>query len=254
MDVTWQEGVGSFLDSSGIDPSSSASFESGDGSVLWPSSGDSRLFSSQSVLWESGPDSPGDSRIGALTLDSAGGTDAGTLTLGGWSADATPEVANGLLNGDLVWAGAGSETSRSLINNGGVGLGALDLSAAGGTSSEWQQFVAEVAGGSATGLAEVPHLLWTGASSQLPSTVPVPDGSQPLHMPPSDNLSLPTLGNVSPAQVVWTQPSGAPQLTAGTSPGEVPIALTQTEAGLGEVQSAQLGSTSGLPISAHAQH
>ncbi|MBV8753339.1 MAG: hypothetical protein JO328_10830 [Hyphomicrobiales bacterium] len=196
MDVAWQDGVGSFLDSSGTDPSSFVSFTEGDG-TLWSSSADSPLFSGQSVLWESGLDSPADSHISGLTVDSTNGTDTGTWLAGSWLADGTPGLADGTLQGGLLWGSAGSETPISLASNGGVGLGALELGASSG-DSQWQQFVDHYAGGSATGLTDVPHLLWTGAGSQS-AIVPVPNNSQPVHIALNDTLPLATVGSVQPS-------------------------------------------------------
>jgi hypothetical protein len=216
MDVAWQDGVGSFLDSSGTDPSSFASFASDDGGALWSSSADNPLFSGQPVLWESGEDAPADSRISALTADGAGGNDTSALLAGSWIADAGSGFAGGsvALDGGLLWTGAGRDTSSTLTSNGGVGLGALDLGA-GSVASQWQQSVNDFASQSATGFRETPSLLWTGASSQPPVTVPVVDGLQAIHLAPADGLSVPTLAGVSPTQLVWTQPSGAPGLANG---------------------------------------
>jgi hypothetical protein len=219
MDVAWQDGVGSFLDSSGTDPSGFISLANGDGGTLWSSSGDS----SQSILWESGPDSAADSHISGFTSDSAGATDTGTLLAGTWITDAASGFAGAStsLNDGVLWTSAGSDTSTSLASNGGVGLGALDLGATSG-ASQWQQFVDQFAGGSAAGLTDTPHLLWTSASSQPPISTPVAAGSQPLHIDPNDSfglapvasgsqplhidpngsLGLPTLGIVSPAQPI----------------------------------------------------
>lgn len=202
MDVVWQEGAGSFLDSSGIDPSS---FAGGNGSPV---------FSAQSVLWDSGADSPADSRIGALTADSTGGADTDALPASSWIADAGSNFAgvSGALDDRLLWTAAGSDTSSSLASNGSVGLGALDLGAPSG-ASQWQQFVDEFAGGSATGLANVPQLLWTGGAGQ-PITVPLVSGMQSLQVP-SDSLPAAALGNLAPTQLMWSQPSAATGLTSG---------------------------------------
>lgn len=212
MDVVWQEGAGSFLDSSGIDPSS---FAGGNGGP-WSASADSPVFSAQSVLWDSGADSPADSRIGALTADSAGGADTDALPASSWIADAGSNFAgvSGALDDRLLWTAAGSDTSSSLASNGSVGLGALDLGAAGSTSSQWQQFVNEFTGGSATGLAEVPQLLWTGGAGQ-PITVPLVSGMQSFQVPASDSLPAAALGNLAPTQLMWSQPSAATGLTSG---------------------------------------
>ena len=223
MDVAWQDSVGSFLDSSGTDPSSFSSFASDDGAALWSSSSDGPLFSTQPVLWESGADTPGDSRNGWLTLDSAGGTDSDMLSLAGWNTDATAGLAGGTLNGGLLWTAAGSNTWTSLASSDGVGLGALDLGAASG-ASQWQQFVDSFGSQFSTWAADVPHLLWTGAGSQPAVTVPVADGLQSLPIAANDSLSLPTLGSISPTQsvwtqqsTVWTQPATVTTLTAGPS-------------------------------------
>ena len=218
MDVAWQDsGVGSFLDSSGTDASSFASFGNSDGSVLWSSSGDSPVFSAQPVLWESSADAPADSHISGLILDSSSGTDTDTLSLGAWNADSAAGLAGSPLQGGLLWAGAGSETSSTLTNGTGVGLGALDLGVAGDTSSQWQQFVDQFAGGSATGLADATHLLWTGASVQPPITIAGASGLQPVQLAPSDSLPLPAVGSISSSQLMWTPPSSATGLTAGPS-------------------------------------
>jgi hypothetical protein len=232
MDVAWQDGVGSFLDSSGTDPNTFAAFAS-DGSALWSSSDDSPVFSAQSVLWESGPDSPVDSHIAGLTSDSATGTDAGTLWLGGWIADATPGLAGGTLQGGLLWAGAGNDTVSTLSNNGGVGLGALDLGVAGGTSSQWQQFVDGLGSQVATWAADLPHLLWAGAVSQPLVTAPVTDGLQPLNLAAGASLPLPTAATLSPAQLMWTPPSSATGLTTGPSLADAAPPAVLSGAGVG---------------------
>jgi hypothetical protein len=216
MDVAWEDsGVGSFLDSSGTGAGSFASFASDGSALWWSSSSDSPVFSGQPVLWESGADTPSDSHISAFTADSGTGTDTGA---GGWIADAGSGLAGGslALNDNILWTGTGSDTSSSLASNGGVGLGALDLGVSSG-ASQWQQFADLFAGQSATGLADVPQLLWTGAASQPQVTVPVLGGLQSLQAAASDGLPLPTAGILAPTQLMWTQPSGATGLTAGPS-------------------------------------
>jgi len=216
MDVVWQDSGASFLDSAGTDPSSFASFAS-DG-TLWTSSGDSPLFSGQPVLWESGADAPADSPISGLAADSAGGTDASPLLAGHWIADGGSAFAGAsvALDGSLLWAGASSDTSSSLASNGGVGLGALDLGASSGASL-WQQFVDTFAGGSATGLADVPQLLWTGSGTQPSITVPVPVAAQSLPLAASDSVQLATVGNLAPAPFLFTPSLGATGLTPSPS-------------------------------------
>jgi hypothetical protein len=231
MDVAWQDGVGSFLDSAGSDPNIFAACAS-DG-ALWSSSGDSPVFSGQSMLWESGPDSPLDSHIAGVTSDSATGTDVTALSLGGWSAEGTPGLASGPLQGGLLWAGAGGDTATTLSNNGGVGLGALDLGVAGGTSSQWQQFVDGFGSQVATWAADLPHLLWTGAGSQPLATAPVTDGLQPLNLAAGASLPLPTAATLSPAQLVWTPASAATGLTTGPSLADAAPAPVMSGAGAG---------------------
>ena len=228
MDVAWQDsGGGSFFDSSGTDPTSFASFASDDGSALWSSSSDSPVFSGQSVLWESGADAPADSHIGALTADR-------------WIADAGGSVA---LDGGLLWGGTASDTSSTLTSNGGIGLGALDLGAS-SDGSLWRQFVDQFAGGSATGLADAPQLLWTGAGSQV--TVPVVGGL--LQIAPPDSLSAAAVGNLAPTQLLWTQPSGTTGLTSG--PSLIDAAPTTPISGAGIMGS----SSRNLPLAGAGSH
>jgi hypothetical protein len=227
MDVAWQDSVGSFLDSSGGDLGSFASFAGGD-ATLWSSSGDNPVFSSQSMLWESAAD---DSHISGLTAD-GGGADATTLSLGGWMADGTPGPAGGMLGGSLVWAGAGSDTSTSLTSNGGIGLGALDLGA-GSSSSLWQQFVDGFGSQIATWAEDVPHLLWAGAGSQPLVTAPVADVSQSLTLAAGASLPLPTAGTLAPSQLMWTQPSAATGLITGPSLTDAAPAPVMSGAGIG---------------------
>lgn len=245
MDVAWQEGVGSFLDSSGTDLSGTfASFGSGDGGTLWSSAADSTVFSDQSLLWESGADAPADSHLSGLTADNAGGTDTGSLLAGGWIADGTPGFGGGVLGTGLLWAGAGSETSSSLTNGSGVGLGALDLGTASG-ATQWQQFVNDFAGQPGTWLTEAPQqLLWAGASSQPQITVPLLDASQSLHLAASDSSPSSNPGTLSPTQLVWAQPSAATGLVTG--PSLTDAAPTPVMSGAGIVGSF----SSNLPIAA----
>jgi hypothetical protein len=220
MDVAWQDSGPSFLDSSGTGATSFASFAS-DGGALWSSATDSPAFSSQAVLWESGADSPIDSHISAFTADST--TDAGPSLTGTWAADASPAFADTstAMDGGLVWAGSGSDTSSSSTSSGGLGLGSLDLGA-GSSAYQWQRFANGLAGQSATGLVDSQQLLWTGGNSQLPITMPVADVAPAAYLAPSDSLPLSTLGSLSPAQLVYTQPSGstaaANAATVGASP------------------------------------
>jgi hypothetical protein len=246
MDVAWQESAGSFLDSSGTGPSSFASFVGGDG-ALWSSSSDSPVFSGQPVLWESGADTPADSHISGLTLDSGSGTDTSPLLAGGWIADGASGLASGMLDGSVLWSGAGSNTSSSLTNGSGVGLGALDLGA-GSSTPLWQQFVDSFGSQFATWAADAPHLLWTGASSQPAVTVPVPDNSQSVHLAASDSVSLPAVGTVSPTQLLWTPPSGATGLATG--PTLTDAAPTPVMTGAGAIGS----SSSNPPITGVGSH
>ena len=217
MDVAWQDSVGSFLDSSGTGSSGVASFAGGDG-TLWSSAPDSPLFSSQSVLWESDADPPTDNHLVGLNSDSTGATDTSPILAGGWIADGAPGLTGGspTLDGGLLWAGAGSDTSASLTNSTGVGLGALDLGA-GSSTSQWQQFVNDFAGQPAAWLSDTAHLLWPGAGTQPPVAVPFSAGSQSVPLAPSTGVALPSIPSLSPTQLAWTGPSSATGLTIGPS-------------------------------------
>lgn len=249
MDVAWQDSVGSFLDSSGTGlASTSGAFGVGDNGTLWSASPDTGAFADQSVLWNQtdldGSDSTS-THLGAGITDSASGSDTSTLSLGSWGTDGTPALASGTLQGGLVWAGASSDTSNSLTNGTGVGLGALDLGAGSAATSQWQQFVNDFASQSGAWLTDAQPLLWTGTSSQPPITAPVPTslGSQPVQLAPSGSLPIPTLGSVVPAQLTWTQPSAATGLAAG--PSLTDAAPTPVMSGAGVIGSS---SPSGVPI------
>ena len=241
MDVAWQDSVGSLLDSSGIDPSSFASFTGGDG-TLWSSSGDSPLFSGQSVLWESGPDSSTDSHIGGLKVDSANGTDTSPLLASSWMATGPYAFAreNPLPDAGLLWSSAGSDTSSPLTDNGGLALGALDLGATSG-ASQWQQFVTDYAAGAETWLANGSTMLWTGGDPTKSQTLTTPHFDTPLNALVQPGLAdlvhgmSQSLAGVPPAQLVWggsladtgllpskTTPAGGPSVGVPVSPPGVP--------------------------------
>jgi hypothetical protein len=247
MDVAWQEGVGSFLDSSGSDLSGTfASFWSGDG-TLWSGASDNGVLAGPSLLWSDANADSGDTsstRLGTGLTDGASGADTPTLSLGSWISDGASGFAASTLHGGLLWAGAGSDTSSSLTSGSGAGLGslgALDLTA-GSSSTLWQQFVDGFGSQFATWAADLPHLLWTGAASQPLVTAPVADGSQALNLATAGSLPLPAAATLAPAQLVWTQPSGATGLATG--PSLTDAAPTPPISGAGIVGS----SSSNLPI------
>jgi len=204
MDVAWQDGAGSFLDWSGSDLSGSfASLASGDGSVLWSSSADTPLFSGDSVLWESTADSPAGSHLSAFD-PSASETD-GTPTRS-WITSGTSGllVGSSSLDSGLLWAGAGSDTSASLNSGSGLWLGALDLGAGSGPSSQWLQFVNDFANRSATGFSDIPTLLWSGGER---SAVTPPITGDPLHL--ASSFAGPSFPTLAPEHLVFTDPAGA---------------------------------------------
>jgi hypothetical protein len=250
MDVVWQDSGASFLDSSGTDPTSFATFAGGDGGTLWSSAADSPVFSDQSLLWDSGADAPAASYLSGLTADNGSGTDTSPLLTGGWIADGTSELASGSpsLNGGLLWAGTG-DTSAALSTSSGLGsLGSLDLGASSTASSLWQQFVDGFGPQVATWAADLPHLLWTGASSQPLVTAPVLDGSQSLPLAAGGSLPSSIAGTLAPTQLVWAQPSAATGLVTG--PNLADAAPTPVISGTGIVGA----SSSPLPVAGVGSH
>jgi len=188
--------------------------------------------------------------ISAFTADGIGRNNISPLLAGSWIVDVGSEFAgfSTALDGGLLWTAAGINTSSTLTSNGGVVLGALDLGAASG-ASQWQQFVEQFPGGSATGLADVPQLLWTGVAIQLPVTVAVPNGLQSLQFAPSESLPLAGLGSMSPTQLMWTQPAAATGLTTG--PTLTNVAPPTPISGASIVGSS---SSSNLPLAGAGSH
>jgi hypothetical protein len=208
MDVSWQDSVASFLDSSGTDLSSFASFASGDGATLWSSSADTP-FSGEFVLWESSADTPLDSRISSLSLDAvdpettrlAGSwMDNGSLSFGGGSSS---------LDSGLLWAGAGDTSNPLASGSGTTGLGslaALDLGPGNGVS-QWQQLLG-LSAPAETWFQQATSLLWTGGSAQPPLAPTLTTDSLRLAGSPAGPI-FPTL---SAERLAWTDPSAATAL------------------------------------------
>jgi hypothetical protein len=243
MDVLWQDNVPSFLDASSPDGTGGFAASPAEGGAPWYASIDGEPFSGQPTLWW---DNGADSTTGASNLSPVGGFSPGD-PVDSWianGAETFPRSYPALENG-LLWPGAGDTTPNWLLTNSGAAQ--FNLSAGAGTPSEWQQFFGFTSP-SETWLAEAPNLLWTGGSSQFPVTSPVIEGAQSIHLAASNSLPLPTLGSLSPTQLVWAESPAAPALTAGPALAEV--AATPVMSGTG----AEVPSSSGLPIGGFGSH
>jgi hypothetical protein len=240
MDLSWQDSVGSFLDTLATDPSSSlASFVDAVGAALWSAPSDTASPSGAgSLLWSDG------------TSDDTNTVNFGTGELTSWAPESALPAA-GLLwsdtSGNAVWSGKGAWAAENgMLTTTGFADGSLSQGA-GTVSPLWQAVLSDFAGASgeiaplfANVVNDISQVLWTatGGAGQPPMMSLTPE-PQLTSFAGFGALAQTLFSTLAPQQLLWTAQSGVaglapdPMIGAAATPplmGGAGI-LTQNPAG-----------------------
>lgn len=244
MDLSWQDSVGSFLDTLATDPGSSlASFVDGVGAALWSAPSDTASPSGAgSLLWSDL----------ASSSDDTSALNFGTADQTSWAPDSALPTA-GLLwadpSGNAVWSGNGTwATENGMLTTTGFADSTLAQGAASAVSPLWQAILsnfADAGGGLAPVFASAMNdVSWTatGGTGQPPmiSLTPAP---QLTSLAGSGALAQALFSTLAPQQLLWTDQSGAAGLVTEPTFGATATPPFMSGAGM------LTGNPVGVPIS-----